>query len=233
MVTQQKTDLGRPGSTFAIIDLGRRQAGAFEATDLGTQHRCQNLLLTGSGSRHSKQHYRYLNSNPGAEWVGLQRTVGRSGQRRVEGCARGHGCGDLAQGIPCGRSRVACKGNLWLRKQIRRAEERAALSAPPSLIVTCRSARSACRPEGQLIRRSRPARALHRVSNHCVHGIGDAGVGAHDRRRNVFSSNKRLTPSVQLAAVPSGTREPCNYGRMGHTCSKWTWSLSGWLSTSS
>ena len=105
----------------------------------------------------------------------------------------GHGCGDLAQGIPCGRSRVACKGNLWLRKQIRRAEERAALSAPPSLIVTCRSARSACRPEGQLIRRSRPARALHRVSNHCVHGIGDAGVGAHDRRRNVFSSNKRLT----------------------------------------
>lgn len=140
---------------------------------------------------------------------------------------------DLAQGIPCGRSRVACKGNLWLRKQIRRAEERAALSAPPSLIVTCRSARSACRPEGQLIRRSRPARALHRVSNHCVHGIGDAGVGAHDRRRNVFSSNKRLTPSVQLAAVPSGTREPCNYGRMGHTCNKWTWSLSGWLSTSS
>jgi len=155
------------------------------------------------------------------------------GLGRVEGCARGHGCGDLAQGIPCGRSRVACKGNLWLRKQIRRAEERAALSAPPSLIVTCRSARSACRPEGQLIRRSRPARALHRVSNHCVHGIGDAGVGAHDRRRNVFSSNKRLTPSVQLAAVPSGTREPCNYGRMGHTCSKWTWSLSGWLSTSS
>ena len=145
----------------------------------------------------------------------------------------GHGCGDLAQGIPCGRSRVACKGNLWLRKQIRRAEERAALSAPPSLIVTCRSARSACRPEGQLIRRSRPARALHRVSNHCVHEIGDAGVGAHDRRRNVFSSNKRLTPSVQLAAVPFGTREPCNYGRMGHTCSKWTWSLSGWLSTSS
>ena len=79
LVTQQKTDLGRPGSTFAIIDLGRRQAGAFEATDLGTQHRCQNLLLTGSGSRHSKQHYRYLNSHPGAEWVGLQRTVGRSG----------------------------------------------------------------------------------------------------------------------------------------------------------
>ena len=72
LVTQQKTDLGRPGSTFAIIDLGRRQAGAFEATDLGTQHRCQNLLLTGSGSRHLKQHHRYLNSNPGAEWVGFQ-----------------------------------------------------------------------------------------------------------------------------------------------------------------
>ena len=34
LVTQQKTDLGRPGSTFAIIDLGRRQAGAFEATGL-------------------------------------------------------------------------------------------------------------------------------------------------------------------------------------------------------
>ena len=148
-----------------------------------------------------------------------------SGEGRVEGCARGHGCGDLAQGIPCGRSRVACKGNLWLRKQIRRAEERAALSAPPSLIVTCRSARSACRPEGQLIRRSRPARALHRVSNHCVHGIGDAGVGAHDRRRNVFSSNKRLTPSVQLAAVPSGTREPCNYGRMGAETHTSHWSI--------
>ena len=74
LVTQQKTDLGRPGSTFAIIDLGRRQAGAFEATGLGTQHRCQNLLLAGSGSmsQHLKQHYRYLNSYRGAEWVGFQ-----------------------------------------------------------------------------------------------------------------------------------------------------------------